>query len=131
MTHNKRVFISYSMADRAFADKLRHAMSKEQAEILDPIYNTEAGDKFEDLIRDVLSQSDVFVYIVPEKEGSGKWSLFELGAAKALGKRIVAVLPDSSRVANSEVAARLADLFVVDERSKPSNEIARKILEAA
>ncbi|MFL5071874.1 MAG: hypothetical protein ACJ8D9_20020, partial [Xanthobacteraceae bacterium] len=99
--------------------------------ILDPIYNTEAGDKFEDLIRDVLSQSDVFVYIVPEKEGSGKWSLFELGAAKALGKRIVAVLPDSSRVANSEVAARLADLFVVDERSKPSNEIARKILEEA
>ena len=55
--------------------------------------------------------------------------MLELGAAKALGKRIVAVLPDSARFANSTVAGKLADMLVVDQDPKSPAEMARKILE--
>jgi TIR domain len=130
MAQNKRVFFSYSIADQAFADKLRNAMVRPDVEIVDPIELT-PGDDVADTIQEALSQSDLFVYVIPEKGGSGKWSLFELGAAKALGKRIVAVLPDSSRMANSEVATRLADLLLVEKADTPASDIAQKILENA
>src|SRR5262249_59763516 len=105
-------------------------MTDENVEVWDPVSVT-AGEKFQDSIEDALKQADVFVYVIREREGSGKWSLFELGAAKALGKRIVAVLPDTGRIANSAVAARLADRLVVDENAKSPSGTVRKILEEA
>ncbi len=127
-----RVFISYSVDDRDFADELRQAMmADKRVQVLDPASAIAGGNRIEDSIDENLSKSDVFVYIIPAREGSGKWSLFELGAAKALGKKIVAVLPDSERVANSSVAASLADSLVLDDDRKSPKEIARKILEKA
>jgi hypothetical protein len=129
---DKRVFFSYSTDDRAFADELRQAMTADHhVQVWDPAAAVSAGSMIEDPITENLSKSDLFVYIIPEKEGSGKWSLFELGAAKALGRKIVAVLRDSGRVANSGVAASLADLLVVDGDRKSPKEVARKILEKA
>jgi TIR domain len=125
-----RIFLSYSLDDREFAERLRAAMNEENVEVWDPV-SVSAGDKFQDSIDDALKQADVFVYVIPEREGSGKWSLFELGAAKALGKRIVAVLPDTGRIANSAVAAKLADRLVVDENAKSPSGTVRKILEKA
>jgi nucleoside 2-deoxyribosyltransferase len=125
-----RVFLTYSLDDREFAERLRAAMTDENVEVWDPVSVT-AGEKFQDSIEDALKQADVVVYVIPEREGSGKWSLFELGAAKALGKRIVAVLPDTGRIANSAVAARLADRLVVDENAKSPSGTVRKILEKA
>jgi hypothetical protein len=127
MADDKRIFISYSLSDRPIADKLRKALADFHVQIFDPA-DAGTGEKAFDQIEQALKGADLFVYIVPEKEGSGKWSLSELGAAKALGKRIMAVLADSGRVANSEVAAKLADSLVLDQSP---NEVARKILEEA
>jgi hypothetical protein len=127
MADNKRVFISYSADDRKFADALREALTSHHTQVLDPAV-MDPGENPIDFMEQTLRSSDVFVYVIPEKEGSGKSSLIELGAAKALGKKIVAVLQDSGRVANSEVAAKLADSLLLDQSP---NDIARKILEAA
>jgi hypothetical protein len=129
---NRKVFVSYSIDDRVFADQLREALIAERnVQVLDPTSALAAVNEVDDLVIANLKGSDLFVYIVPEKEGSGKLSLYQLGAAKALGKRIVAVLPDSARVANSAVAARLADALVVDQDRASTKEIARRILEKA
>jgi TIR domain-containing protein len=127
---DKRVFFSYSWDDRAFADELRQAMAEHHVHVWDPASDLAVGSEIPD-IKKTLTNSDLFVYIIPEKEGSGKGSLLELGAAKALGKRIIAVLPDSGRVANSAVAARLADLLVVNEGRRSPKDIVKKILERA
>jgi hypothetical protein len=129
---DKKVFLSYSSDDQVFVDELRKAMmSENDVQVWDPAYAVEPGTKTEEVINAELNTSDIFVYIIPEKEGAGKWSLLELGAAKALGKRIVAVLPDSTHVANSAVAASLADSLIVNRDRKSAKETARKILEKA
>jgi hypothetical protein len=130
MAH-KTIFFSYSKEDRAFADKLRNAMiAQSDVQVWDPA-SLMTGATIEEVIREKLKSSDLFVYIVPQREGSGKWSLFELGAAKALGKRIVAVLPNSKHFANSALAAQLADSLVVNQDSNSTTEIAKQILEKA
>jgi hypothetical protein len=131
MAQNRRVFFSYAAGDRVFAESLRKAMDSYPVQIFDPLSDVDLGQDWPSQIGDEITKSDLMVFIVPEKEGSGKSSLFELGAAKALGKRIVAVLPNSARAANTEVAARLADLLLLDVESKPASEIVRKILEKA
>lgn len=129
---DKKIFISYTADDRAFADELRRAMmAHHDVQVWDPVSAIMPGGKIEETIKANLNSSDLFVYIIPEKEGSGKWSLFELGAAKALRKRIVAVLPDTGRVANSAVAAKLADSLVVSQDRNSAKEIAERILEKA
>lgn len=129
---DKKIFFSYSSDDRVFADELREAMMSEvDVHVWDSASAIRPGTKIEEVINEELNASDIFVYIIPEKEGAGKWSLLELGAAKALGKRIVAILPDSTRVANSAVAASLADSLIVNQDRKSAKETARKILEKA
>lgn len=123
-----RVFLSYSSSDQGLAERLRAAMLDQNIQVWDPV-QIPAGGNIDDQVQEALRMSDLFVYLIPEKEGSGKWSLFELGAAKALGKRIVAVLPDGSRLANSVVAAKLANTVVLDEK-KPSDTV-RRILDKA
>lgn len=127
-----RVFFSYSIDDRSFADELRKAlMAEHDVQVWDPASALSSGKSIDETINENLSKSDLFVYIIPRKEGSGKWSLFELGAAKALGKRIIAVLPDSARVANSAVAASLADSVVVSQNERSAEELAKSILAKA
>jgi len=132
MPENERlnIFISHAVDDRQFAETLRQALTltDHPVDVFDPYKDVKVGDDWSAVVEDKIRDSDVFVYIVAGKAGLGKASLYEVGAAKALGKRIVAVLPNSSRVANTEVAARLADDLVLDADSKPTSEIVRKIL---
>ena len=44
-------------------------MNEENVEVWDPV-SVSAGDKFQDSIDDALKQADVFVYVIPEREGS-------------------------------------------------------------
>ncbi|SRR5579883_189842 len=128
----RKIFFSYSSDDRAFADELRHAVTTgRDVQVWDAASTVTPGHASDELISENLSSSDLFVYIVPEREGAGKLSLIELGAAKALGKRIVAVLPNSARVANSAVAAKLADTLVVNQDRGSTQDIATTILEKA
>jgi hypothetical protein len=132
-SERRNIFISHAADDRQFAEELRQALTltDQSVDVFDPYSDTKVGEDRSAVIEEKIRDSDVFVYIVAGKAGLGKSSLFEVGAAKALGKRIVAVLPNSARVANTEVAARLADDLVLDAESKPTSEIVKKILEKA
>ena len=71
------------------------------------------------------------MFVVPEREGIGKNALAELGAAKAVGKQIVSLVPDRKRAANSDVAVRLSNLMVLDAAELAPAAIADRVLSVA
>lgn len=90
-----RVFISYSQSDidwvKKFADTLRVAgipvfFAAEEIPVGEPI-----GDALEKGLR----ESDVITAIVAPGNTRSPGVLFELGAAIALGKRVISIVPDN------------------------------------
>lgn len=126
----RTVFLSYASDDRAFAAQIRDAVAQRGAEAVDADSVVQPGSDVGGAAMEALRSADLFVFVVPEKEGSGRWALMELGAAKALGKRIVALMPDRHRAGNSEVAVRLSDVLVLDAGEKPATRVAEQLLSA-
>jgi nucleoside 2-deoxyribosyltransferase len=104
-----RVFLSYATEDQPFAARLKGALSAHGAETIDPTEDLRPGEEVSTAILKLLRRADLLVFVVPRFEGQGKSALVELGAAKAMGKRIVSVLPDRARSANSDVAMALSE----------------------
>lgn len=109
-----RVFLSYATEDQAYAARLKKALEASGAETFDPARDLEPGAEFADAILKSLRRADLVVFVVPRFEGQGKSALVELGAARALGRRIVSVFPDRTRVANSDVAMALSEAHYLD-----------------
>ena len=111
------VFLSYAVEDRAFADRLARALAAEGARTFDPLRDLPGGTDISSAILRSLRRADLVVFVVPRFEGQGKAALAELGAARAIGKRIVSVLPDTTRAANSDVATALSETHFLEERN--------------
>lgn len=109
-----RFFLSYERDDAAFVDRLSEALKRNGLIPVDPSSEFEAGSKMEEAILRALRSADRVVFIVPRREGGGKSALAEIGAARALGKDIIAVMPDGSRAWNSDVARALSEDHVID-----------------
>lgn len=110
----KRLFVSYGVDDAKFAKHLLTRLKHEGFDTLDAASSLRPGDKWGDTILKALRSADRIVFVVPSREGGGKNALAELGAARAMGKEIIAVIPDSSRAWNSDVARAISDNVIVD-----------------
>lgn len=130
MGDTRKVFLSYASGDREFASRVRDAVAGQGAEAVDVQPDLKPGSDPGAAVMDALRSADLFVFVVPEKEGSGKHALMELGAAKALGKRIVALMPDRHRASNTDVAVRLSDVMLLDAGEKPADTVAEQLLSA-
>lgn len=126
-----KAFISYSRDDRDFVSTIEAALARYGLQTFDPELEIQAGDKIDERILDGLRAADVVIFVVPEHEGAGKNALVEIGAARALGKRIVALVRDRKRAANSDVAMRLSNLMVLDAGEAEPSSIAEQILTVA
>jgi nucleoside 2-deoxyribosyltransferase len=111
---NVRLFLSYGGDDADFAQRLAARLRHKGIETFDGRVDVAAGTDWSDAVLRALEESDKLVFIVPSREGSGKNALVELGAARALGKPILAVMPDGSRAWNSEVARAISNSAVLD-----------------
>jgi hypothetical protein len=111
---NQKVFLSYSWEDRPFAEKLSKILTANGAKVIDPANDVPAGSNIQDIILKAVRDSSSMIFVVPQQEGAGKGALAELGAARALGKRILAVSPNSSRLHNSGFARIITESAVVD-----------------
>jgi hypothetical protein len=123
-----QVFLSYARDDADFAAKLRKALTDRGAKAFDAPKDVQPGVDYWTSIQDQLRRSDLVVFVVPRHEGQGKSALIELGAAKALGRRIVAVLPDRIRTSNSEIASSLGNTYFLDSTGKNVGELADQVL---
>jgi nucleoside 2-deoxyribosyltransferase len=109
-----RVFLSYAPEDKPFAERLKKALAAHGARAFDPSDDLPPGGDVSGEILKSLRRTDLVVFVVPRFEGQGKAALAELGAAKAMGKHIVSVLPDRVRAANSDVATALGETHYLD-----------------
>ena len=123
-----RIFLSYAQPDRAFAATLHHALTARGAEVIDPASDIGFGEDMQRWVLDRLRSSDLVIFVVPRYEGQGKSALVELGAAKAFGKRIAAVLPDGMRAANTDFASALGDIYALNASGRSVDALADRVL---
>jgi len=86
------VFISYAHSDREEAERLVKALRAGSiAGWLDKA-DIAAGNSIPSAVRDALKRSSAVVVLLSPRALQSEWVQFEIGAAEALGKKIVPVL---------------------------------------
>ena len=118
------LFISYAQTDRSYAQELSQALRSRGFEVFRDDETLIADENYADLILDALKNAELVVFVVPKDNGDGKNALFEVGAAKALGKRIFAIMPHGRTSAGRDVALGLADLIFMDVSETQPDRIA-------
>jgi hypothetical protein len=133
MTKPARIFLSYAKADAAFAASISKELTKAGARPFDAagLEGIKPGEDFFKRIRAELESSDMVVFVVPSQEGEGRWALAEIGAARALDKRILAILPDRARYSNAAFLRSLTDRPMVDATGLSPSSLADTIVSSA
>lgn len=109
-----QVFLSYDIGDSGFARKLATLLTDQGYKPVDADMVSKQGTGQDEAVLHAIEDSVKVIFIVPSREGNGKNALTELGAARAMGKQIVAIMPDASRAWNSDVARIVTRSAVVD-----------------
>jgi hypothetical protein len=108
------LFISYALSDRKYAQELKAALRDRGFDVFQDEDNLAAGDDLSESILGGLRNAELVLFVVPKESGEGRNALYEVGAAKALGKRIFAVMPHGRASGARDVALGLADLIFLD-----------------
>jgi hypothetical protein len=88
-----RVFISHGWADRWVAEQLSKRIREDcGAEVFVDVFDIAKGDDFEDRIFGEMHKCHEFVVLLTPWSVERNWVWVEIGAARALGLRIVPVL---------------------------------------
>src|SRR5262249_48965556 len=119
MDKDWKIFISSSHEDADFASKLKSEFEKQGSSVTLPSFDFIGGDKIFETIHNDIKAANMLVFVVPKHESESKWALLEVGAAKALHKKIVALIKDpQTSSANTDLAVRIADLVIADAGEK-------------
>ncbi|HTV31847.1 MAG TPA: toll/interleukin-1 receptor domain-containing protein [Methylocella sp.] len=131
MSSTKDVFISYSHGDRKWAEDLARLMTKRGVSVFSD-FDLQPGTEWAEVIRKELEKASALVLLIPSVDVPNRNNIwFEAGAAKALGKRILAVLPPNRRSVDlpSDIAD-IVDILVLDADKRPLESIAETLTQA-
>src|SRR3989304_5495534 len=82
-------------SERGLADKQKGAITNRGHTVQELSTSVSSGSVWADAVQLTLKSSDAVVLIVPEPGSPGaNNAFFEVGAARALGKPVLAVMPD-------------------------------------
>lgn len=127
----KRVFLSFSQENAELADALARVMSQRGASVFFDKDAIRLGDRWLETRRAKIEKASALVLLIPAHDGPNRNTvLFEAGAAKALGKRVLAVLPPHWPVLRDEVPVDIADVVVLDMDERPLESIADMLVQA-
>lgn len=84
-----RIFLSHASDDISNAHKLERLLSKHSNVRVFSTENLSAGEDWQSILKDELSNCDVFFVMLSPNTINSKWVLQELGAAWAMDKPIV------------------------------------------
>lgn len=125
---NKNIFLSYAMSDQAFARDLGKRIEALGFTVEDPPHTVAVGDVWAEMVSAKIGTSDAVLLIVPSAGSRGaNNAFFEAGAARALGKRVFAVLPERASARMEDVPADISALLVTDAKSQPIDQVARTL----
>lgn len=127
---SERIFISSSFEDRDFAQRLGSVLRNRGATVFQPSDMMMPGSDWAEVLRSELEQSSALILVIPSQSAANRNNvLFEAGAARALGKRIFAVLPPN-HTSRIELPIDIADLLIMDADRRPLESIADTLLQA-
>jgi predicted nucleotide-binding protein len=128
--HSRRIFISYSSEDRDFAKQLGNLLKNRGASVFQDA-DIVPGRVWADGLRAEIEQSTALILVIPSRNAANRNNvLFEAGAARALGKRVFAVLPPKHAVSSVDLPTDIADLLVLDADRRSLESIADTLLHA-
>lgn len=127
MGKRRKIFVSAAHSDQPFVKRLIGALQRAGWSTFVP-EAIDVGEQIFSRIRRELESSELVVFVVPPREGEGKWALAEVGAAKALNKRIIAVVPERGRYSNASVGRLLSESGLVDASGVSDDELAQTIV---
>jgi len=123
------LFISYASNDAEYAGTLSKELKRLGVDVIDwRAMEAEATSDIEASLRKALNDSDALIQIVPEtgsRQANAVW--FEAGAAKALEKSVLAVMPNSE---GRQSPSSVADFAVFDASKKPVENVAKTLIQA-
>ena len=88
-----KVFISYSHDDAEWARKFAEALRDQSVDVWFDAWRVHAGDSLRDALETGLRGSDAIVSILSVANAQWPSTLFELGAALGMGKRLIPIVP--------------------------------------
>jgi hypothetical protein len=132
MSDAPRLFISYSTRDREFVERLVAAMRERGAEPSLSEHGMSEKDDWPGDLSERLGKSDAVVLVMPPSSArSANSAFFEAGAARALGKDVIVVVPDRTTVDQGNIPFVVASTIVLDASKKSPSSIATTVLDAA
>ncbi len=127
----KRVFLSYAHDDRVFARQLATLLQQRGVVVTSNDATATRGREIDDTLRQAIADVSALVLLIPPQRASDRnitW--FEAGAAKALDKPVLAVLPPSHAPGSTDLPTDLAGLLILDAERRPLASIADMLAEA-
>jgi nucleoside 2-deoxyribosyltransferase len=119
-----RVFISYARDDRALAESVAKQLARSGIETWSE-FDVEAGTQIEDSLLSKLTESDAIVAIVSNASAHSSGLGYELGAARAMRKRVVLVRQKDAPA--DDVYSSLTDTQTLNAAELSPDEIADQI----
>lgn len=121
-----KIFISYSQSDQEEAKRLVAALRATDLVGWLDAADIAAGASIPSAIRNALLESSAIVVLLSPSALQSNWVQFEIGAAEALGKKIIPVIISGS-LAESGLPEILKDRKVIDARNRPKTVVAEEI----
>ena len=88
-----KVFISYSRDDADWVSKFAEALRDQSVDVWFDVWKIHAGDSFREALEAGLRDSDAIVAVLSKSNALRPNTLFELGVALGMGKRLIPVVP--------------------------------------
>jgi hypothetical protein len=120
------VFISYAISDRDEAERLVSALQVNNVSGWLDKADIAAGDSIPSAVRAALKGSNVVVVLLSPSALRSQWVQFEIGAAEALGKKIVPVIVSGEHL-EKEFPDILKNRKWIDARHRSHRDVVRDL----
>ena len=127
----KHIFLSYAREDRDFAKELSGLMKERGASVFFDTNAVALGEEWGSVLRKEIEKATALVLLIPSRNVSDRnFIWFEAGAARALGKPVLAVLPPAHKATRTEIPTDIAGLIILDAGERPLENIADMLIQA-
>jgi len=98
MGESRRIFLSYTFADKDFAKKLAKDLSMPRCQILDPLELVLVGENIKEKVTNLIEDSDGVIVVISKNMLNSKWVNEELSQALQKNKTVLPIKVDDSEV---------------------------------
>ena len=125
----KKVFVSYAHDDSDFAQRLLASLDDAEVSWWMDSADIASGEAFALKIKESITSANAVVVLVSPRSINDQWIQFEVGAAWALGKRVILILVGG---ADSEFTLPVwfSGFAFLDARNRPMQDVAMDVAQA-